>query len=184
MFMSETQTGMKGLIVLERKIFIDARGSFSELYNSSIDSDLSNINFVQDNVSISKYGVIRGLHYQLNPFAQGKLVSVLHGTVLDVAVDIRKNSPTYGKVFSIELSHENGKQLFIPRGFAHGFSVLSKEATFHYKCDQYYHSESEAGILYNDSKLNIDWQVPISDQLVSDKDLALPTWEGSKHFED
>jgi dTDP-4-dehydrorhamnose 3,5-epimerase len=130
---------------------------------------------VQDNQSKSSFGVIRGLHYQLNPHAQTKLVRVLSGKIQDVVVDIRVGSPTYGKAFSIELSSENNKQLLIPKGFAHGFSVLSETAEVIYKCDEFYNKESEAGILYNDAALNIDWQIPAYKAIISDKDLQQPT---------
>ncbi|HZH00201.1 MAG TPA: dTDP-4-dehydrorhamnose 3,5-epimerase, partial [Flavisolibacter sp.] len=133
--------------------------------------------FVQDNQSLSSYGVIRGLHYQAEPFAQAKLVRVLEGVILDVAVDIRKNSPTYGKSFSIELSAENKKQLFIPHGFAHGFSVLSENATVLYKCDQFYNKESEKGIRFDDPVLNIDWKMDAANAIVSEKDLILPLFK-------
>src|SRR5258705_12593503 len=132
------------------------------------------INFVQDNQSLSKHGVIRGLHYQLLPHAQVKLIRVLTGRILDVAVDIRRGSPTYGKSFSIELSAENKKQLFIPAGFAHGFSVMSEQAEVFYKCDSFYNKESEAGILYNDPSLNIDWKTPAGKEIISEKDKDLP----------
>ena len=132
------------------------------------------INFVQDNQSSSNYGVIRGLHYQLSPYAQVKLIRVLSGRIQDVAVDIRKGSPTFGKSFCIELSAENKKQLFIPAGFAHGFSVLSEQAEVLYKCDSFYNRESEAGILYNDASLSIDWKIPAGKEIISEKDKGLP----------
>jgi dTDP-4-dehydrorhamnose 3,5-epimerase len=131
---------------------------------------------VQDNQSKSSYGVIRGLHYQLNPYAQTKLVRVLSGKILDVAVDIRKGSSMYGKAFSIELSSDNHKQLLIPKGFAHGFSVLSETAVVMYKCDTFYNKESEFGIIYNDASLNIDWQIPAGKSIVSDKDKQQPSF--------
>ncbi|MGZ5192233.1 MAG: dTDP-4-dehydrorhamnose 3,5-epimerase, partial [Flavisolibacter sp.] len=135
------------------------------------------INFIQDNQSKSSYGVIRGLHYQLNPFAQSKLVRVLEGNILDVAVDIRKGSHTFGKIFTIELSSQNKKQLLIPKGFAHGFSVLSPVAVVMYKCDGLYNKQSEAGIRFNDLHLNIDWQIPANKHIISEKDLSLPVFE-------
>jgi dTDP-4-dehydrorhamnose 3,5-epimerase len=135
------------------------------------------VNFVQDNESASTKGVLRGLHYQTGTHAQAKLVRVIEGVVLDVVVDLRKDSKTYGEQFSIELSASNKKQLFVPRGFAHGFIVLSDTATFSYKCDNYYNKASEGGIIYNDKYLNIDWQLPESQFIISEKDLVLPTFE-------
>jgi len=169
-------TDIAGLLVFEPKVFEDSRGYFFEAYNEQIFSEAGiNMKFVQDNQSKSSYGVVRGLHYQLNPFAQAKLVRVLEGKILDVAVDIRKNSPTYGKYFSIELSADNKKQLFIPAGFAHGFSVLSETAIVLYKCNAFYNKESEGGIIYNDPSLNIDWQIPTGKAIVSEKDMLSPT---------
>lgn len=164
-----------GLVIVTPTVYKDSRGYFFESYNrkpffeNGITAD-----FVQDNQSKSAYGVIRGLHYQLHPHAQAKLVRVLDGRILDVAVDIRKGSPTYGKYFGIELSDENGKQLFIPAGFAHGFSVLSETAVVSYKCDAYYNKESEGGIRFDDPQLGINWQVDLSLAVVSEKDLTLP----------
>ena len=129
---------------------------------------------MQDNQAQSSYGVIRGLHYQLNPFAQTKLIRVLSGSILDVAVDIRKGSPTYGKVFVLELSADNKKQLLIPQGFAHGYSVLSATAEVFYKCDEFYNKETEGGIMYNDEALNINWQIPVDKAIISEKDLQHP----------
>ena len=167
-----TETGIPGLWVFEPKVFEDSRGHFFESYNTQTFLQQGiNIKFVQDNQSKSSYGVIRGLHFQNPPHAQCKLVRALTGKILDVAVDIRTGSPTFGKVFSVELSAENKKQLFIPGGFAHGFSVLSETAEVLYKCDNYYNKESEGGILYNDPSLNIDWQIPADKAIVSDKDL-------------
>jgi dTDP-4-dehydrorhamnose 3,5-epimerase len=134
------------------------------------------MNFVQDNQSFSRYGVIRGLHYQLDPYAQAKLVRALQGRILDVVVDIRKGSPTYGKSIGVELSAENKRQLLIPKGYAHGFSVLSETADVLYKCDAFYHKQSEAGILFSDPVLDIDWKVPASKAIVSGKDLELPVF--------
>lgn len=165
------ETGVRDLLVFEPKVFEDSRGYFFEAYNSSVYAQQGlQIQFVQDNQSKSEYGVIRGLHYQLDPHAQTKLVRVLLGTILDVAVDIRKGSPTFGKVFAIELSAANKKQLLVPKGFAHGFSVLSETAEVMYKCDSLYNKESEAGIMYNDPTLNIDWKVPADKAKVSEKD--------------
>ncbi len=169
------ETGIPDLLVFEPAVFKDSRGFFFESYNQKTFNGAGvDYAFVQDNQSYSSYGVIRGLHYQIPPFAQAKLVRALAGTILDVAVDIRKGSPTFGKSFSIELSAENKKQLMIPAGFAHGFSVLSEVAEVMYKCDQFYSKVSEQGIIYNDPTLNIDWKIPMDKALVSDKDLELP----------
>ena len=168
-------TDIPDLFVLEPRIFTDSRGFFYESYNeSTLRVNGIDIDFVQDNQSYSTYGVLRGLHYQLHPYAQTKLVRVIRGRVLDVAVDLRKSSPTFGKYFSIELNADNKLQLLIPQGFAHGFVVLSEEADFLYKCDQYYNKASEGGILFNDPELNIDWKIPSSDIILSDKDAELP----------
>jgi dTDP-4-dehydrorhamnose 3,5-epimerase len=170
-------TGIQGLLVFEPTVFDDSRGFFFEAYNAKIFGGAGiERPFVQDNQSRSTYGVIRGLHYQMPPFAQSKLVRALVGTILDVAVDIRKGSPTFGKVFAIELSAQNKKQLFIPAGFAHGFSVLSDVAEVLYKCDQFYNKASEGGIIYNDPVLQIDWKIPAPEAIVSGKDLELPTF--------
>lgn len=170
------ETEISGLIIFEPAVFEDNRGYFFESYNDKAFEEMEIGPFVQDNQSHSKYGVIRGLHYQLAPHAQAKLVRVLNGTILDVAVDIRKGSPSFGKVFSIELSAENKKQLYIPAGFAHGFSVLSETADVLYKCDAFYHKGSEGGIVYNDAQLNIDWKVPADKVIVSPKDLLNPSF--------
>ena len=177
-----TTTGIENLFVFEPRIFADSRGYFFEAYNKSVfEAEGLEYNFVQDNQSFSKYGTVRGLHYQQNPHAQCKLVRVLQGCILDVVVDIRKASSTYGKVFSVELSAENKKQLLVPAGFAHGFSVLSETAEVMYKCDALYNKESEGGIIYNDLDLNIDWQLPDGAAIVSDKDLVLPSFKESKN---
>jgi len=171
-------TDFHGLLVFEPTIFKDDRGYFFESYNEKLfQKNGIEIKFVQDNQSHSKYGVLRGLHYQLNPYSQTKLVRVLQGNILDVVVDIRKGSATFGKTYSIELSDENKKQLLVPKGFAHGFSVLSETADIMYKCDEFYNKESEAGIKYNDSFLNIDWQVADEKINVSSKDAELPSFE-------
>ena len=176
------KTDFPGLLVFEPKLFEDSRGYFFESYNEKIFKEQGiDLRFVQDNQSSSSYGVIRGLHYQLNPHAQVKLVRALSGTILDVAVDLRKDSPTYSKVFSIELSAENKKQLFIPVGFAHGFSVLTEKAEVLYKCDDFYSKESEAGILFNDPSLNIDWKIPVIRMIASEKDYELPSFAGCKN---
>lgn len=169
------ETGLPGLLVFEPIVFEDSRGYFYEAYNEKAYAQQGiSTKFVQDNQSRSSYGVIRGLHYQLQPHAQTKLVRVLYGAILDVAVDIRKDSPAYGKVFTVELSADNRKQLYIPAGFAHGFSVLSERAEVLYKCDAFYNKEHEGGILYNDPALNIDWRIAPDKAIVSDKDNKLP----------
>jgi dTDP-4-dehydrorhamnose 3,5-epimerase len=176
------QTNIPDLLVFEPTVFEDSRGYFFESFNlKNFEAEGIEINFVQDNQSSSQYGVIRGLHYQLHPFAQVKLIRALVGSILDVAVDIRKNSPTYGKSFSIELSAENKKQLFIPAGFAHGFSVLSDHAEVLYKCDSFYNRESEGGILFNDPSINIDWKIPAGKEIVSEKDKGLPLFANCKN---
>ena len=165
------KTPFEGLIVLEPRVFKDERGYFFESFRLDRYNEMGiKENFIQDNESKSVRGVIRGLHYQLNPFAQAKLVRVIEGSVFDVALDLRRNFPTFGQWFGIELTGENKKQLLIPRGFAHGFSVLSETVIFSYKCDNYYDPGSERGIIYNDSELNIDWKIPESEAIVSEKD--------------
>ncbi|MCF6269304.1 MAG: dTDP-4-dehydrorhamnose 3,5-epimerase [Melioribacteraceae bacterium] len=165
------KVNINGLCVIEPSVFNDSRGFFYESYNLEKYKIITNdYVFVQDNISKSKYGTIRGLHYQIGEYAQGKLVSVIIGKVFDVAVDIRFGSPTFGKYFGIELSEENKKQLWIPPGFAHGFSVLSDEVIFTYKCTANYNKESERSIIYNDSDLRIDWKVKTP--IVSEKDLV------------
>ncbi|OCB76670.1 dTDP-4-dehydrorhamnose 3,5-epimerase [Flavobacterium crassostreae] len=172
------KTEIQDLVVVQPAVFEDERGYFFEAYNKE---KLSNqgvaITFVQDNQSFSKKGTLRGLHYQNPPYAQTKLIRVLDGEIIDVAVDLRKDSPTYGKSFSILLSSENKKQLLVPQGFAHGFSVLSATATVMYKCDNYYNKESEGGIRFDDPTLNIDWGMDAKDAILSDKDLILPSFE-------
>lgn len=170
------ETGLKDCYVIEPTLFEDERGFFYEKYNEKRFEELTRLNghFVQDNVSKSSYGVLRGLHFQKGEHAQAKLVSVIEGKVFDVAVDIRPNSETFGKWFGVELSAENKLQLYIPRGFAHGFSVLSETAIFTYKCDNFYNKQSEGGIIYNDPDLAIDWKLPESDVLLSEKDAILP----------
>ena len=169
-------TPLNGCIVMTPAIFSDSRGSFYESYKKGVfDEALGyEVNFIQDNESLSFKGVVRGLHFQKGEYAQAKLVRVIQGAVLDVAVDLREQSSTYGQHFSIELSSDNKKQLFIPRGFAHGFVVLSDIAIFSYKCDNYYHKDSESGIIYNDPILNIDWKLPNDHLKLSKKDLELP----------
>lgn len=175
-----TTCEIPGLIIIDPVVFEDSRGYFFEAYNlSAFQQNGITCNFVQDNQSKSSYGVIRGLHYQQNPYAQAKLVRVMEGAILDVAVDIRKNSPTFGQSFEIELSAENKKQLFIPAGFAHGFSVLSETAVVLYKCDALYNKQSEGGIRFDDAKLAIDWKIPADKAIISDKDLKLPDFENA-----
>ncbi|MBN1116094.1 MAG: dTDP-4-dehydrorhamnose 3,5-epimerase [Bacteroidales bacterium] len=171
---------IKDLLIIEPKVFGDSRGYFFEAFNENVLKENGiNIRFVQDNQSSSSYGVVRGLHYQKDPKAQTKLVRVLEGTIFDVAVDCRKGSPSFGKWFGLELTAENKKQLFIPKGFAHGFSVLSKNAVVFYKCDEFYAPESDAGILYNDPALNIDWQIPEDKIILSEKDARQPLFSDS-----
>lgn len=176
--MEKIETGIPGLFLLKPRVFEDSRGFFFESFNKK-EMDFLNIGYdwVQDNQSRSAYGVIRGLHFQQDPFAQAKLVRVLEGRILDVAVDIRKGSPTHGKVYAVELSEENRLQLLIPRGFAHGFSVLSPTAGVLYKCDNYYSNKHEGGIRVDDPDLNIDWKVPMSNAIISDKDKVLPAFK-------
>lgn len=175
--MNVTETKLKGCFIIEPRVFNDDRGYFFESYNkAAFDKDLSmNVNFVQDNESFSTKGVLRGLHFQKGEFAQAKLVRVTQGEVLDVAVDLRPDSETFLQVETVLLSSENKKQLFVPRGFAHGFIVLSDTVVFNYKCDNVYNKESEGGIIYNDPSLNIDWMLDPSEFIVSDKDTILPT---------
>jgi len=176
------QTPIPDLLVFEPKVIEDSRGYFFESFNlKTFQQEGIEINFVQDNQSSSQYGVIRGLHYQQQPHAQAKLIRVLVGTILDVGVDIRKGSPTFGNSFSIELSADNKKQLFLPAGFAHGFSVLSDYAEVLYKCDAFYSRESEGGILYNDPALKIDWKIPPGKEIVSDKDKGNPVLANAKN---
>ena len=171
-------TAIEDVVVLKPRVFEDQRGFFFESYSKrEFDKLVKEIVFVQDNESKSSYGVVRGLHFQKWPFSQSKLVKVIKGKVLDVAVDIRKGSPTYGKSVSVELSGENKLMLFIPRGFAHGFAVLSDEAVFQYKCDDFYHPESEGGIAWDDPDLNIDWKLPAEKIILSEKDKKHPQFK-------
>ena len=173
--MKFTKTNIEGLVIIEPRVFGDERGYFLETYNEKeFEESIGKISFVQDNESKSSKGVLRGLHFQKPPFHQAKLVRCVEGSVLDVAVDIRKGSPTYGKHIAVELSGENKKQLFVPRGFAHGFSVLSETAVFAYKVDNDYAPEYDAGIRWNDTNLNINWGLEENDVLVSGKDKTLP----------
>ena len=176
--MQFTTCHIPGLLVVEPKVFEDSRGYFFESFNQKLFSDHGiNCQFVQDNQSKSSYGVIRGLHFQESPHTQTKLVRVLNGSILDVAVDIRKGSPTYGQHFSIELTADNKKQLWVPAGFAHGFSVLSETAVVLYKCDQFYNKPSEGGLRFDHPDLNIDWKIPTDKAVISEKDQQLPSFK-------
>jgi dTDP-4-dehydrorhamnose 3,5-epimerase len=169
-------TPIRDLVIIKNRIFNDSRGFFLESYNKQrLAENGIHIDFCQDNLSKSSYGVIRGLHYQLNPRSQSKLVSVIVGKVFDVAVDVRKGSPTYGQWYGVELSEENKWQFLIPQGFAHGFSVLSDTAVFSYKCDNFYDPTLEGGIMYNDPALNIDWRISAEEAVISEKDRKHPT---------
>ena len=171
--MNVIQTYIDGVVIIEPKVFGDNRGYFFESYNDREFKEKTgyDIVFVQDNESKSRYGVVRGLHFQMPPFAQSKLVRVVKGAALDVAVDIRKGSPTYGQHVSVEITEENHRQVFIPKGFAHGFSVLSEEVIFQYRCDAFYNPQSEGALAWDDPDLNIDWKVPSDQVLLSEKDL-------------
>ncbi|MDE6379475.1 MAG: dTDP-4-dehydrorhamnose 3,5-epimerase [Muribaculaceae bacterium] len=173
--MEVIKTDIGGVVIIEPKIFKDARGYFFESFSMrEFDEKVAKVDFVQDNESCSTYGVMRGLHFQRPPFAQAKLVRCVKGAVLDVAVDIRKGSPTYGRHVAVELTEDNHRQFFIPRGFAHGFAVLSDVAIFQYKCDNYYHPEADGGISILDESLNIDWQIDPSKSILSEKDMKHP----------
>lgn len=173
--MAFIKTDFPGLLIFDPVIFADSRGYFYESYNQKIFiAEGIEINFVQDNQARSSFGVIRGLHYQVNPHAQTKLIRVLSGSIIDAVVDIRGGSPTFGKSFTIELSAENKRQLFIPKGFAHGYSVISETAEVFYKCDEFYSKGSEGGISFNDPSLKIDWKIPEGSEIISEKDLLYP----------
>ena len=173
--MEVKKTDIEGVVILEPRLFEDERGYFFEAFSErEFTEKVRECHFVQENEAYSTYGVVRGLHFQRPPHAQSKLVRVVKGRVLDVVVDIRKGSPTFGKHIAVELSAENHRQLFIPRGFAHGYSVLSEEALLEYKCDNYYAPASEGAILWNDPALGIDWQLPTESVILSDKDLKNP----------
>ena len=180
--MTAIPTKLEGCFIIEPTLFYDDRGYFMESFNEvRFEKETGQrVHFVQDNQSYSTKGVLRGLHYQTGEYAQAKLVRVLDGEVLDIAVDIRPDSATYGQYEAIVLSGENKKQFFVPRGFAHGFLVLSDKAVFFYKCDNFYNKESEGGIIYNDSSLNIDWQLPSEDLIISEKDKVLPTLDNAR----
>lgn len=175
--MEVIKTSIEGVLIIEPRIFKDARGYFFESFSQrEFDEKVTpilghGINFVQDNESMSSYGVMRGLHYQRMPYTQSKLVRCVKGAVLDVAVDIRKGSPTFGKHVAVELTEDNHRQFFIPRGFAHGFAVLSDVAVFQYKCDEFYHPEADGGVSIKDESLEIDWRIPLEDAILSEKDL-------------
>ncbi|RZJ71959.1 dTDP-4-dehydrorhamnose 3,5-epimerase [Flavobacterium sp.] len=175
-------TKLEGCFIVEPKVIGDERGSFMESFNERTFADGigQDVHFVQDNQSVSTKGVLRGLHYQTGIHAQAKLVRVLHGEVLDVAVDLRPDSATFGHYEAVILSAENNRQFFVPRGFAHGFLVLSQTATFFYKCDNFYNKESEGGLIFNDATVNIDWNFPESEMTISEKDQILPNLENAR----
>lgn len=173
--MNVIKTDIEGVVIIEPRIFNDARGYFFESFSErDFCKEVREVRFVQDNESKSSYGVLRGLHFQKPPFCQSKLVRVIKGAVLDVAVDIRKGSPTFGKHVAVELTEDNHRQFFVPRGFAHGFSVLSDEVIFQYKCDNFYAPQSEGAIAWNDPELNIDWRIPAEKVILSEKDKNHP----------
>lgn len=178
------KTDIEGLLIIKPRVFADSRGYFYESYNEkNYHANGIDIRFCQDNQSKSGYGVIRGLHYQLNPNSQSKLVSVIQGAVWDVAVDLRKDSPTFGQWYGVELTEENHLQFLIPKGFAHGFSVLSETAVFSYKCDDFYNPQLERGIMFNDPAFAIDWKIPAGKEIISEKDLKHPLFaEAEKNF--
>ncbi|MEQ8219563.1 MAG: dTDP-4-dehydrorhamnose 3,5-epimerase [Arenibacter sp.] len=180
--MKITETHLNGCFIVEPIIHQDDRGLFFEFYHKTqLDKALGQpINFVQDNVSVSKKGVLRGLHFQTGLHAQAKLVNVIKGEVLDVVVDLRKDSSTYGQHFKLKISSDNRKSIFIPKGMAHAFVALSNEVIFTYKCDSFYHKDAEAGIIYNDPILNIDWELSKNQLVLSEKDLQLPLWKDLK----
>ena len=176
--MNFIQTEVLGVWIIEPRVFMDARGYFMESYQKeAFDSHIGAVDFIQDNESCSRKGVLRGLHYQLAPYSQAKLVRVIKGAVLDVAVDLRRNSPTYLKSVAVELTEANKRQLFVPRGFAHGFSVLSPTAVFTYKCDNLYCPAAEGGVLFSDPTLDIDWRIPSAQAIISEKDTRHPLFK-------
>lgn len=173
--MKVIETSIPGVVIIEPRIFGDDRGYFFESFSQrEFEEKIGHVNFVQDNESMSSYGVMRGLHFQRPPFTQAKLVRCVRGKVIDVAVDIRNGSPTYGKHVAVELTEDNHRQFFIPKGFAHGFAVLSETAVFQYKCDEFYHPESEGGVSILDDSLGIDWNIDIDRAVLSDKDTRYP----------
>jgi dTDP-4-dehydrorhamnose 3,5-epimerase len=183
--MKVIETEIEGVVIIEPKVFSDGRGYFFESFSQKeFEDKVCKTTFIQDNESKSTYGVLRGLHFQKMPYAQSKLVRVVKGSVLDVAVDMRKGSPTFGKHIAAVLSEENRLQFFVPRGFAHGFIVLSDEAIFQYKCDNYYAPQSEGGIMWNDPALNIDWQIPMEGIILSEKDKKNPLLDESGYLFD
>ena len=176
--MEVIKTAIEGVFIIEPRLFKDDRGYFFESFSQrKFNEKVRKVNFVQDNESKSSYGVLRGLHFQKPPYAQSKLVRVIKGAVLDVAVDIRKGSPTFGKYVSVELTEDNHRQFFIPRGFAHGFSVLTDEVIFQYKCDNFYAPQADGGICIKDESLGIDWRIPMDKALLSEKDIKHPCLE-------
>ena len=181
--MNVKNTPLKDCYIIEPTVYEDERGYFYEKFNEKSFEDITGMNghFVQDNISKSSYGVLRGLHLQKGEHAQAKLVSCLEGKVLDVAVDLRKDSPTFGQWFSIELTAENKLQLYVPRGFGHGFSVLSEKAVFAYKCDNFYNKDAEGSVLWNDIDLNIDWMLPEEDIILSEKDKFSKTFKDGNY---
>lgn len=177
--MEVIKTDIEGPLVIEPKVFGDARGYFFESFSQrEFDAKVGELRFVQDNESCSRRGVMRGLHFQMPPFTQAKLVRCVRGAVLDVAVDIRRGSPTYGRHVAVELTEDNHRQFFVPKGFAHGFSVLSEVAVFQYKCDEFYHPEADAGISILDESLGIDWLIPLEEAVLSEKDTLHPLLSG------
>ncbi|MEW6088274.1 MAG: dTDP-4-dehydrorhamnose 3,5-epimerase [bacterium] len=182
--MNFIKTEIPDVFIIEPKVYFDERGYFFESYKASLfERNIGKINFVQDNESKSTYGIVRGLHYQIPPFTQSKLVRVIKGKILDVAVDIRKGSPTFSKYVAIELSETNKKQLFVPRGFAHGFAVLSDECIVAYKADNYYSPESEKGVQFDDKTLNIDWKINKNDIIVCKRDSNFPSLDNAEIFD-
>lgn len=177
--MEVIKTDIEGPLIIEPKVFGDARGYFFESFSQrEFDAKVGELRFVQDNESCSRRGVMRGLHFQMPPFTQAKLVRCVRGAVLDVAVDIRRGSPTYGRHVAVELTENNHRQFFVPKGFAHGFSVLSDVAVFQYKCDEFYHPEADAGISILDESLGIDWRIPLEEAVLSEKDTRHPLLSG------
>lgn len=177
--MEVIKTDIEGPLIIEPKVFGDARGYFFESFSQrEFDAKVGELRFVQDNESCSRRGVMRGLHFQMPPFTQAKLVRCVRGAVLDVAVDIRRGSPTYGRHVAVELTEDNHRQFFVPKGFAHGFSVLSDVAVFQYKCDEFYHPGADAGISILDESLGIDWRIPLEEAVLSEKDTRHPLLSG------
>lgn len=182
--MNVIQTEIKEVLIIEPQVYTDQRGYFFEAFsNKEFAEKVSGVTFVQDSESKSKYGTIRGLHFQKPPYTQSKLVRVVQGKVLDVVVDIRKGSPTFGRHIAVELSAQNKRQVFIPRGFAHGFAVLSKEAIFQYKCDNYYAPNEQGSILWNDASLAIDWKIPLQEVILSERDQKSPLLKDAYLFD-